>query len=739
MSSPASFANTSVPSSPVDLLVELLEDDEFDKVIRGLRSKLEFAGRDSPKLLAALVETRKKLEDLEATHEKVVEANEALTRRLEEMERQRKEWAIISTKSSKRHIEHEVAKGELEAKYSITLAELCEMDELYGKAEKEIAELKDQIVALSSPTPDTLKPHKTRHGSWSPHLNGYDECIVLSVEGQCFYVSRRLLQRNSQYFEDLLEVREDSGDMCIGETDANPIVVDEVTAEEMIDFLTLLHAPLFENDFDHIDIRQWAAILKLANLWSFKAIKAYAIAVFETRFVDEDCFDRLERAFTCGVSKWVRPAYDDMCRRPEPLTANEGRQLGWDRYAAICCIREQLARGTLDSPMEGYEYLSNFSDNFPTFQPSSVEGSPVPSAIVITTEESSISDEAEPVSQDVPNDTSGALQAEREYDIPINTTQRRDLTPVVAHNREPITAALHTPDDHGYTETEEAHSSNDDEASQASPQQHDPDCVAAANALYLLGDEHQFHNRYDKALEAFGAALRLYRELDDRPRVARCLRMIGECHNHKWRCDKAREAYTDASKAYGELGDRREVAQCHHMVGECRRKEGRYMEARTGYCEALELYREMDDRLEVARNLHMIGEVERIQGQYEAGVTAYTEAYKHFLELGDLLDVAKNLSMIGECKRLVPGLSKEAPAAFREASKYYQKVHNRRGAARCMQMVGECHREEGRYEEAQDAYKEASEAYERSGHQLGVGHCLSMITECRRAQGHVGV
>ncbi|KAG8986565.1 hypothetical protein FRB93_005227 [Tulasnella sp. JGI-2019a] len=61
---------------------------------------------------------------------------------------------------------------------------------------------------------------------------------------------------------------------------------------------------LFQTNFDHIDVRQWAAILKLANLWSFKATKAYAMTVFDTGFVDEDNSDRLERAFACGVSKW---------------------------------------------------------------------------------------------------------------------------------------------------------------------------------------------------------------------------------------------------------------------------------------------------------------------------------------------------------------------------------------------------------------------------------------------------
>ncbi|KAG9032117.1 hypothetical protein FRB95_001894 [Tulasnella sp. JGI-2019a] len=518
------------------------------------------------------------------------------------------------------------------------------------------------------------------------------------------------------------------------ETDAHPIVPDGVTIEEMNHFLTLLHAPFFQTDFDHINIRQWAVTLDLANLWSFKATKAYAISVFDTRFVDEDCFDRLERAFAYGVSNWVRPAYDDMCRRPEPLTANEGRQLGWDRYAVICCIREQFAHGTLNAPKGSYGCLFDFSEDSPILQPSSVRSaftlSPTDS-----TAGSNFPDETESVPQDEPNNPGGSPETERKQQVPVNSDQCKDSTPEVIHGGNFITVPPPTPNDHEYKETPEAHGSNGDEARQASPQQHDHDRAVVANNLYLLGDEYQFQQNIFKALKAFEDALQLYRELDNRPRIARCLRMIGESGY----CPKERRtAYIDASKIYRELGYRRKVAQCVHMVREFEREEGRYSEARTAYHEVLELYPELDDPPEVAKCLHLIGEVERRQGQYEAGVSAYTEAYELFLGLDDKLGVAKNLSMIGTCKRLVPGLTNEALTAYREASQYYKKLYYTRDEARWIELVGECHREEGRYEEAQDAFREASGLYGNQ-HPLGAEHCLSMISECQRAPGHASM
>ncbi|KAG8989092.1 hypothetical protein FRB94_014639 [Tulasnella sp. JGI-2019a] len=402
-------------------------------------------------------------------------------------------------------------------------------------------------------------------------------------------------------------------------------------------------------------------------------------------------------------------------------------------YTTACCIREQLGRGTLDAPRGRHAYPSDFSEDSPISQPSSVKSVSTLSPTVRISR-SGLPDDAEPVPQDGPNSPCGSREAERELDVPMNSYQ---CTAEAAHGRGPITVPLPTPDDHEYEETQEAHGSNGDEAPQISPQRRRHDLATTANNLYLLGDEHHFQDQDGQALKAFNDALQLYRELDNRPRIARCLRMIGVCA--MWHSTEERTAYLEASKVYRELGDRKDAAQCVHTVGQLLWEERKYSEAGTTYYELLGLYRELGDPLEVAKCLHMIREVERAQEQYEAGISAYTEAYKLFLELGDLLGVAKNLSMIGACKRSVSGLSNETLATYREASQYYQKLGHRTDEARCMQIVGECHREQGRYKDAQDAYRAASVIYEKLSYQLGVGHCLSMITECQRERDHLSV
>lgn len=59
------------------------------------------------------------------------------------------------------------------------------------------------------------------------------------------------------------------------------------------------------------------------------------------------------------------PAYDQLCRRRAPLTAEEGERLGWARFAAICRIREELVGGYTRPPPGHYLYLEEFSDEDP--------------------------------------------------------------------------------------------------------------------------------------------------------------------------------------------------------------------------------------------------------------------------------------------------------------------------------------------------------------------------------------
>ncbi|KAG8944117.1 hypothetical protein FRC04_002155 [Tulasnella sp. 424] len=56
--------------------------------------------------------------------------------------------------------------------------------------------------------------------------------------------------------------------------------------------------------------------------------------------IAQDPLDRIQLADQCGLSEWLYPAYAKLCARDASLTAEEGRRLGFERYAALSRIRE---------------------------------------------------------------------------------------------------------------------------------------------------------------------------------------------------------------------------------------------------------------------------------------------------------------------------------------------------------------------------------------------------------------
>lgn len=101
-------------------------------------------------------------------------------------------------------------------------------------------------------------------------------------------------------------------------------------------------------------------MLKISTLWSCEHIRSHVIS--RLKYATIDPFRRLELALECNVSEWLLVSYDTICRREDSLSATEGMLLGWDRFAAICRIREQLARGAIAPPPGSYEYLKQLSD-----------------------------------------------------------------------------------------------------------------------------------------------------------------------------------------------------------------------------------------------------------------------------------------------------------------------------------------------------------------------------------------
>lgn len=88
-------------------------------------------------------------------------------------------------------------------------------------------------------------------------------------------------------------------------------------------------------------VEEWTAAVNLATRLEFDVIREFAIRCIETQYgAEHHAIDRIDLSISCGIDKWLHPAYDTLCVRNDPITAEEGSRLGHERSAAIWRIRE---------------------------------------------------------------------------------------------------------------------------------------------------------------------------------------------------------------------------------------------------------------------------------------------------------------------------------------------------------------------------------------------------------------
>lgn len=96
----------------------------------------------------------------------------------------------------------------------------------------------------------------------------------------------------------------------------------------------------------------WAGALYTATALDFQSCRIRIIAEMQPRVRELDALKTFELAVRCQVTEWRSWAFQKLCERPEALTADEGRKLGFDITLAVCRIRERLALQAR-SPCEG--------------------------------------------------------------------------------------------------------------------------------------------------------------------------------------------------------------------------------------------------------------------------------------------------------------------------------------------------------------------------------------------------
>ncbi|CCL99367.1 uncharacterized protein FIBRA_01385 [Fibroporia radiculosa] len=199
-----------------------------------------------------------------------------------------------------------------------------------------------RVSPLCSPHPDFIT--RSRNQVADPVTE--HDCL--------FKVHRYFLERDSEFFRDMFSCPL-GGASVEGETEESAIALPGVTRFELECLLSFLYNGMYERD---VSIDEWVAILSISSRFLFDRIRERAIREIATYAPPLDPVERIFLATKHDIPQWLRPAYMDLCIRPESLTEEEAQKLGLPTVVRLARAREQLSQGRRETRRETFDDYS---------------------------------------------------------------------------------------------------------------------------------------------------------------------------------------------------------------------------------------------------------------------------------------------------------------------------------------------------------------------------------------------
>jgi hypothetical protein len=172
------------------------------------------------------------------------------------------------------------------------------------------------------------------------YIEGAD--LIIRVENTLFRVHRYFFTRDSAFFRDKLPQPPSSGDFTgtQGSSDKIPLVLDDASKVDFERLLWVFYNPKYS--LYDADVDEWTSILKLAHQWDFIEVKQLAIRELEALSIPS--IQKVVLYQTYEVNKdLLQPAFIALATRDDPITIDEGREIGLETALQLARARE-LAR-----------------------------------------------------------------------------------------------------------------------------------------------------------------------------------------------------------------------------------------------------------------------------------------------------------------------------------------------------------------------------------------------------------
>ncbi|KAJ3563690.1 hypothetical protein NP233_g8781 [Leucocoprinus birnbaumii] len=210
-------------------------------------------------------------------------------------------------------------------------------------------------LSPNSPTNNTLKSLK-KHPVYY-HSSGD---LIIIVGDTSFRIASIFFSRESEVFKERLSEDMTKGngtDRSKGKNATDPdtstthtIVIEAhelVSPDDFAEFCSIFYNPQFS--IYEKTLAAWKTVLRLADQWSFKEVKALAFRELEK--ADRFPIPLVERIVLYQVynadKSYVEPLYEELILRRDALTEQEGEALGMRCTTRINKVRQEMLRAML--------------------------------------------------------------------------------------------------------------------------------------------------------------------------------------------------------------------------------------------------------------------------------------------------------------------------------------------------------------------------------------------------------
>lgn len=234
-----------------------------------------------------------------------------------------------------------------------------------------------------------------------------------------------------------------------------------------------------------------------------------------------------------------------------------------------------------------------------------------------------------------------------------------------------------------------------------------------SNLYYALGTIYQYRiKNYDRALNYFNSAVKIARNIGDRPSEGMHLNTLGNCYWSMSEYETALEYYEKAADIMHQIGDIVEEANYLGNCGLINWNFGHFKLSSECYHKALKLNREIGNIISEASTLRNIGYIHSKLNHYSEALDWYNQALKIAelysnkpLEVGYLADIANIYWMKSDYQKALK-YNKKALKYFLDVENK-NDVGNRYNESKAYRGIGHIYLKIGDYAKALEYYTQA--------------------------------